>query len=71
MVWTANRIIRTGHRQDGNIKRSDGPAKIREIFRIVFQTLKQLPIRTPKAAVRTRVLETPILTRIRASKAYK
>jgi len=71
MVRTANRIVQTGHRLDGNIKRPDGPAKIREFFRIAFQTLKQLPVQTPKSAIRTRVPKTPILTRIRASKAYK
>jgi len=56
---------------DGNIKLPDGLAKIREFFRIAFQTRKQLPIQTPKATVRMRVPETPFFTRIRASKAYK
>jgi hypothetical protein len=71
MVWTANRIFQKGNRQDGNIKRSDGLAKIREFFRIAFQTLKQLPVRMPKSAIWTHVPDTLILTRIRASKAYK
>jgi hypothetical protein len=65
----ANRNVRTALLPNGKIVAFGPPAKIREIFRIAFQI--QLPVRTPKAAVRTRIPETPILTRIRVSKAYK
>jgi hypothetical protein len=69
IIWTANRNFRTALHPEGKIVASGRPAKIQEIFRIAFQT--QLPVRTPKATVQTHVLETLILTRIRASKAYK
>jgi hypothetical protein len=69
MVQMANRNLQTALLPNGKIVASGPPAKIREIFRIAFQI--QLPVRTPKATVWTRVPETPILTRIWASKAYK
>jgi hypothetical protein len=59
IVWTEALSVRTT------------PTKIREFFKIAFWTQKQLPVQTAKATVRTRVPETPFLTRIRASKAYK
>jgi hypothetical protein len=71
MVQTANKNVRTAHHPDGKTVASERPAKIRDVFRIAFQTRKQLTVRTPKSVVRTRVPETPILTKIRSSKAYK
>jgi hypothetical protein len=71
MVWKANRNFQMAYHPDGKIVASGRPTKIREVFRIAFQTWKQLPVRTPKAAVWMHVPKTPILTRIRASKVYK
>jgi hypothetical protein len=65
MVWTANRNVRT------EISSVRTARQNLRSFRIGFQTRKQLPIQTPKAAVRTYMPETPILTRIKACKAYK
>jgi hypothetical protein len=61
MVWTANRNVWTAHRSYGKIVASEQPAKIQEVFRIAFQTQKQLTVQTPKSTVRTRVPKTPIL----------
>jgi hypothetical protein len=71
MVRTANKNIQTAHDPDGKILASGLLAQIQEIFRITFQTRKELPVWMPKAAVQTRVPGTPILTTIRTSKAYK
>jgi hypothetical protein len=71
MVRMAKRNVRRAHHPDGKIVASGRPAKIQEVFRIAFQTQKQLPVRTPKAPVQMRMPKTQILTRIRASKAYK
>jgi hypothetical protein len=71
MVRTANRNVRTAHLPDRKIVASGRLAKIREISELLFRHRNSCPSRTPKSAVWTRVPETPILTRIRDSKAYK
>jgi hypothetical protein len=51
MAQTANRKVWMAHRLDGKIVASGQAAKIREVFRIAFQTWKQLTVRTPKSAI--------------------
>jgi hypothetical protein len=62
MVRMANRKVQTapGRTETSSVRMA--PAKIQEFFRIAFRTRKQLPVRTPKATVQSRVPETPILT---------
>jgi hypothetical protein len=66
MVPTANRIIRT---ETSSVRTA--LRKFEKKIIIAFRTQKQLPFQTPKATIQTHVPETPILTRIMASKAYK
>jgi hypothetical protein len=71
MVRTANRIVWAAPVRTETSNVWTAPPKIREFFRIAFRTRKQLPVRTAKDTVRTYMPETPFLTGIRASKAYK
>jgi hypothetical protein len=71
MVRTANTNVQTTLHLDGKIVASGQPCQNSRIFQNCFSDTETVAVRTPMAIVRTHVPKTPIMTRIRASKAYK